>query len=141
MGTVKLRAQTGGCAAEAPVEAPEPEVADPEEAPVEETPAFSSRTVMAADILWDPANPDAPEGVKVHILSGNPKEGAFTAVVQFPPGFNMGLHTHESNFMGVTLSEGAAHWSTADEPEALPMGSAWFQPGGPQRCLRERGAV
>ena len=70
----------------APVKTPTaPEVA--------EAPAPTAASMQFADIPWKPSNPKAPQGVMVHILSGNPKDGAFNAIVKVPAGKKIPLHS------------------------------------------------
>jgi len=116
------------------VEGSNPAPAEPVvEAPAETAPATSaavSRTILADDIAWTPFKEDDPDGIQIHILTGNPQEGPFVAVVKIPANHTVGLHVHSANFVGAALTEGFAHWATDGEAEALPIGSAFYQPGG-----------
>ncbi len=102
-----------------------------EEAPAEEAPAPEvSKNLNFSDIPFAPFNPEQPEGINVYPISGNPKEGAFNAIVRLPPGYRTPLHTHTAGFSGVALNEGLVHGATADASEDLPKGSSWYQPAG-----------
>jgi quercetin dioxygenase-like cupin family protein len=97
------------------------------EAPVE-TPA-TSKNVLFAEIPFKAFNPEKPDGPHIYPFSGNPKAGAFSAIVKLPPGFTTPLHTHKEGYSGVSVSEGCTHGASMETIQTLPKGSAWYQPG------------
>jgi len=110
----------------APAPAEKPDVAEAAAA-IKAIPAAPSMTF--ANIPWKPSNPDAPQGIMVHALSGNPKAGAFNAIVKVPAGMKIPLHTHTHEFHGVTLTGGMVHAANTGVAQPLPKGSTWIQPG------------
>jgi len=79
--------------------------------------------------LMDPKNSKGP---KLAILSGDPKTGPVAFMIEVPPGFSSGLHSHTSDYQAVVIDGDPAHWlphESADGP-AVPAGTYWFQPGG-----------
>ena len=92
--------------------------------------ATSKPGIQLADIEFTPFNPEEPEGIQVYPLVGNPKEGAFNAIVKLPPGHTSPLHSHAASYSGISLTEGHVHSSTAELGEPLPTGSSWHQPAG-----------
>ena len=117
---------TTGCAPKVPVvEAPAPE---PVEAAPAEAPAPTSSYYAAADVPWK-ASSDAPDAPKMAVLSGNPKEGAFTFMMTFPAGWSAPLHTHTNDFAGAVISGTLGHGRSADDHETMTAGSTLSQPG------------
>lgn len=107
--------------------------APPEEPPAAAEPpaeAPGATNLQLADIPFAAFDPEKPEGVHFHAISGNPKEGAFNAIVRLPPGHSTPLHTHAASYSGVSLTEGLMHASTTEPVEPLPKGSVWHQPAG-----------
>jgi quercetin dioxygenase-like cupin family protein len=58
--------------------------------------------VSFAELRWT----DLPErkGMQFALLSGNPKEGAYTQMRKVPPGTDNGPHTHSSEIKNVIIS-------------------------------------
>lgn len=110
------------CAATAEVTVDPPAEAAP--------PAATAHHLAFADIPFAPFNPEQPEGIHVYPISGDPAAGAFNAVVRFPPGLMMPLHTHTYGYSGVALSEGLVHGSASDSVHPVAKGSVWYQPAG-----------
>ena len=94
----------------------------------EVTRAVQAASIEFADIPWKASNPKAPQGVLIHVLSGDPSKGAFNAIVKMPAGMKLPLHTHSADFNGVTLSGGMVHAAQTGVGEPLPKGSVWVQP-------------
>ena len=118
-------------APEAAAEEAPAEEAPAEAAPAEEAPAAqSARNLNLADIPFAPFNPEKPEGINVYPITGNPKAGAFNAIVRLPAGYRSPLHSHTANYTGIAMSEGMVHGTTADAAGTLPKWSHWVQPGG-----------
>ena len=111
-----------------PTRAPaeKPEVAQAAAA-VEALPALAS--TQFDKIPWKPSNPKAPQGVMVHVISGDPKTGPFNAIVKAPAGLKIPLHTHAAEFHGVTLTGGMVHAAQTGVAQPLAKGSTWVQPG------------
>ena len=121
-----------GCAAKtAPVEpAADAEAAPPAAEPAAvETPAAPASSVTAAtDLKWMAANPEHPDGPKMALVEGNPKEGAFTALAKFPAGHASPIHSHPAGFAGVTISGTVQNGRSADDNVSIGAGSLWTQP-------------
>ncbi len=110
--------------------APEKAAAD-KAAPEKAAPAAAAgKSHQLADLAFKPFDPKKPEGVQVFPVAGNPKEGAFTAVVRMPAGHMSPLHMHTASHSGVALSDGIVHGASDTNSQRLPSGSTWYQPGG-----------
>ena len=126
----------GGCATETatPEAAPaktEAPVAAPEAAPAAAVvPAFADGAVAPADIPWMAVFPDQPDGPKMSLLSGNPKEGAFTALVMLPAGHASGLRYHPATVHGMMISGTLTNGRSAEDVVKINPGDMWMQPGG-----------
>ena len=84
------------------------------------------------DLKFAPADPKQPDGVKIAIVSGDPKVGPVAYMVELPPGLNGGLHSHTSEYHALVVEGAPAHWLPHErgEGEPVPPGTYWFQPGG-----------
>jgi quercetin dioxygenase-like cupin family protein len=91
-------------------------------------PAPSATT--AGDAKWMPANPDKPGGPHMAVISGTPKEGAFTALGKFPAGMATPLHSHSANFTGVVISGTVQSGRSPDDHATLTAGTTWTEPKG-----------
>jgi quercetin dioxygenase-like cupin family protein len=116
--------------AEAPPVAPAPEVVEEVEVAEPAAKVSVSSNVLFADIPFSPFNPKQPEGVHVYPISGNPGTGPFSAVVRFPAGLKMPLHSHKHSYTGMALSEGLYHGTSDAAAHDAPKGSSWSQPAG-----------
>jgi quercetin dioxygenase-like cupin family protein len=114
--------------------------------PVEETVAGDgAKTVFMGDAIpWKAAREDMPEGPKMHAIHGNPKEGAFDALIWFPAGMSTNIHTHSSAFAAVVLQGEHHRGASADAVKALGPGSVWHEAAdaphmekcaGPEACI------
>jgi len=114
--------------------------------PVEETVAGDgAKTVAMGDAIpWKAAREDMPEGPKMHAIHGNPKEGAFDALVWFPAGMATNIHTHSSAFAAVVLQGDHHRGASADTVVSLGPGSVWHEAAdtphmekcaGPEACI------
>ena len=115
----------GGCGPKATTP-----TAAPEQAAVEApapAPAPTSSATNAADAKWMPVYADKPDGPMMTLVSGNPKEGAFTAVVKLPAGHASPLHTHPANLQGIVLSGTVTNGRTAEDAASITAGSMWTQ--------------
>jgi len=99
-----------------------------EEPAAEESTAATN--IQLADIKFAPFDPEKPEGIHVYPIVGNPREGAFNAIVRLPPGHTSPLHSHTASYSGVSLTEGHVHSATTELGDPLPKGSTWHQPAG-----------
>ena len=119
-----------GCATKAPAEpaAPVEPVVEAEPAPAP-APAPASSATAAADVQWKPVFPDQPDGPMMSLVSGNPKEGGFSAIVKLPAGHASDLHSHPANLTGVVFSGTVTNGRTAEEAAEISAGSMWIQPG------------
>ena len=115
----------GGCPAKTT-----PETAAPKQAAVAAPAAEdAAEAAPAAADDWKVIYPDKPDGPKMKLLSGNPKEGAFSAMVKLPAGHSSELHTHPATFHGVTLTGTVTNGRTAEDAVEIGPGSVWTQPG------------
>ena len=112
----------GGCAAKTAT----PEAAP--EAPAAEVPAAAPAAAADAGIQWMPVYADQPDGPQLSLLAGNPKEGAFSALVKLPAGHASPLHTHPANFQAVVVSGTIKNGRTAEDSPELKAGDMWTQP-------------
>lgn len=90
-------------------------------------------SLVASDKLkFGPLDPGQPDGAKLAIVSGDPKTGPVAFLIELPPGHNVGLHRHTSEYHALVLAGTPAHWlpHEAGEGEPLAIGTYWFQPGG-----------
>ena len=77
---------------------------------------------------WKAVYPNMPSGPKMILLSGNPGQGAFSAMVKLPAGHGSELHTHPAAFHGVSVSGTVTNGRTAEDAVELSPGSVWTQP-------------
>jgi quercetin dioxygenase-like cupin family protein len=95
----------------------------PAETPVEKS---TGSATAYADIQWK----ELKGGVKMAVVSGNPKVGPFTGLFSFPKGMTTNVHTHSSDFSGALLSGIHHRGPSADALKTLSPGSAWAEPAG-----------
>lgn len=89
--------------------------------------------IPAADMKWTDLDPSGAPGVKVVDLQGDHTKGAYRAMIKFPPGFNVPLHTH-TNDMWIAVISGTFIHTPEGKPEIrLGPGSYLMQPGGNYR--------
>jgi quercetin dioxygenase-like cupin family protein len=69
-------------------------------------------------------------GVQMAVIHGNPKEGAFQALFQFPAGMTTNVHTHTASFSGALLSGTHHRGPNADQLVTLSAGAVWSEPAG-----------
>ena len=80
--------------------------------------------VPAAEIAYQPVNPEQPQGPGMALLSGDQTQGAFVALARFPGGMITPEHVHTAGYVGVVIAgqikdgEGAAktagsYWNNA----------------------------
>jgi quercetin dioxygenase-like cupin family protein len=96
--------------------------------------AAASKAVIwpAADLKWADMTP-GPPGVKVVDLWGDHTKGAFGAMIKFPAGTSVGLHTHTHDARIVIVSGTLIHGSDGKPEARLGAGSYLMQPGGNYR--------
>ena len=94
--------------------------------------ADSYLLVARDDVKFAPADPSKPDGVKLGIVSGDPKTGPVAFIVEIPAGGTAGLHSHTSEYHAIVVGGAPAHWlpHEKNEGEAQAVGTYWFQPGG-----------
>lgn len=109
----------------------------PVKTPVEKS---AGSTTAYADIQWK----EVKGGVKMAVISGNPKVGPFTGLFSFPKGMTTNVHTHSSDFAGALLSGTHHRGPSADQLKTLSPGSVWSEPAGSahmEKCGDEEGCV
>lgn len=113
-------------------EAAQPEEGEPaEDEPAEAAAEEESKTVMAADIEYQPLDPAHPDGPQAAFVYGSPEAELSAIYMKFPAGFSPGVHSHTSSYHAFTLSGAVQHWLPGEEnPAELPVGTYWYQKGG-----------
>jgi len=93
----------------------------PVEAPAAEP---KMQLTRADEIKWV----EVKGGVKMAVIHGNPKEGAFQALFDFPAGMTTNVHTHSAAFAGALVSGIHHRGPNADALVSLSEGSVWSEP-------------
>jgi anti-sigma factor ChrR (cupin superfamily) len=94
--------------------------------------AAKAVTWPAADMKWMPMV-DGPPGAQAVALWGDMTKGAYGAMLKFPAGFSVPLHTHTSDMRSVIVSGTWIHTPEGKPPVRLGPGSYLMQPGGSYR--------
>jgi quercetin dioxygenase-like cupin family protein len=104
------------------------------EAKMKSAPKAGAAVFMpAADLKWMDVDPKAAPGNQIADLWGDHTKGAYGAMIKFPAGFSVPLHTH-TNGMKVVIVSGTFIHGPEGKPEVrLGPGSYFFQPGGNYR--------
>ena len=87
----------------------------------------------AADMKW--ADLPGTGGVQIVDLWGDHTKGAYGALIKFPAGANVPLHTHTNTFRIVVLSGTFVHTPEGKAEVRLGPGSYLLQPGGSYRHM------
>jgi quercetin dioxygenase-like cupin family protein len=95
----------------------------PAEAPAAKPTAV---TTMVDKLKWA----EVKGGVKMSVIHGNPKEGAFVAVFDFPAGMTTNVHTHTASFSGALVSGSHQRGPSPGALLTLTEGSVWREPAG-----------
>ena len=127
-----------GCAAKTATPEAAPAAADAAEAApaatdaADETEAAADTTAYthAADIEWMAIYPEMENSPKMAVLTGNPKEGAFSAMVMLPAGYESKLRYHPATVQGVMVAGTLKNGRTAEDAVEINAGDMWTQPGG-----------
>lgn len=92
--------------------------------PAKEPAAEPKATVNRADQMkWV----EAKGGVMMSVIHGNPKEGAFQALLDFPAGMATNVHTHSAAFSGALVSGTHHRGPAADQLVTLNEGAVWHE--------------
>ena len=83
----------------------------------------------AGDMKWTSIGPETPD-VKIVDLWGDHTKGAFGALIKFPAGYTVPLHTHTSDMRLVVVSGTFIHTPQGKPAANLTAGSYLNQPGG-----------
>jgi quercetin dioxygenase-like cupin family protein len=107
-----------------------------------ESPAAEPKGTMTkpADLQWN----EVKGGVKMSVLRGNPKQGAFLALFDFPAGMQTNVHTHSASFDGALLSGTHHRGPSADSLVTLTPSSVWHEAantGHMEKCGAEERCV
>ena len=95
--------------------------------------ASAAVLMPAGDVKWTDLDPAGAPGVKIADLWGNHATGAYGALIKFPGGFSVPLHTH-TNTMKIVVVSGTFIHGPEGKPEVrLGPGSYMLQPGGNYR--------
>ncbi len=121
-----------GCAAKnaTPEAAPEAASEVPEAEASAATPADASGFTHVGDIQWTTIYPDQPNSPKMTVLAGNPREGAFSAMVLIPAGYTSKLRYHPASVQAVMIAGTLKNGRTAEDAVEINAGDMWTQPGG-----------
>ena len=84
-------------------------------------------TTVVDDLEWV----DVKAGVKLTVIRGNHKEGAFVGVFDFPAGMTTNAHT--AAYSGALVSGSHQRGATTDALTTLTEGSVWLEPAGSPR--------
>ena len=87
----------------------------------------------AGDVKWTDLDPTGAPGVKIADLWGNHATGAYGALIKFPAGFSVPLHTHTNDMKAVIVSGTFIHGPEGKPEVRLGPGSYLLQPGGNYR--------
>lgn len=116
-------------------------------APAPPPPAAPPIQVDAAGVVWSEAPAAMPQGTKMAVLEGDPKQqGIFTIRLQAPAGFLLGAHTHPAAER-VTVLEGSiavGFGATVDKSKgrAFKAGSFYVNPPGqPHFVWSDQGCI
>jgi hypothetical protein len=87
--------------------------------------------VPAGTAKFAPADPKQPKGIQIAVLEGDPASGPVELYLKFPKG-PVPLHWHSSDYSAIVVEGSWKHYLAGKDGDAkpLPVGSAWFQPGG-----------
>ncbi len=87
--------------------------------------------VRAEDAKYAPIDPSKKDGLKMAVLSGDPKAGAAAMSIEFPAGSDTGLHSHTSDYSALVVSGTHSHWVEGGETEKdeNAAGTFWTQAG------------
>jgi len=83
-------------------------------------------------------------GVMMSLIHGNPKEGAFHTLFQFPAGMSTNVHTHSAAFTGALLSGSHQRGPSADQLVSLTEGAVWNEVAGAphmEKCGTESNCI
>ena len=115
---------------------------NPVETPTE---SGSNATVtMGSEIPWKNMRENMDKGPKMHVITGNPKEGAFDALIWLPGGMSTDVHTHSSAFAAAVISGTHQRGADATTLKTLGPGSVWHEASnsphmekctGPEPCI------
>jgi len=105
-------------------------VAEEPKAPASSRAASSGKVVLipGGEMKWV-VPPDAPPGVQVAVLRGDPARGSFAAMHRFVAGFEEPLHSHSSNYRGVVVSGTLLQTVEGERDRSLTAGSYFSYPG------------
>ena len=93
----------------------------PAEAPAE---TVTASITPADKVQWK----EVKGGVKMAVAHGNPQEGAFVALIDFPAGMTTNVHSHTAQFTGALLSGSHMRGPRADALKTLSERSVWHEP-------------
>jgi quercetin dioxygenase-like cupin family protein len=109
--------------------------------PVDAAAAEPTLTVNRGDqIEWV----EVKAGVQMAAIHGNPREGAFHALFQFPAGMTTNVHTHSAQFTGALLSGTHRRGPSADQLDTLTEGAVWNEAAGSphmEKCGAESNCI
>ncbi|MCY1315239.1 hypothetical protein D9M69_04760 [compost metagenome] len=92
------------------------------------------RITLSENIDWSPMIPRlGNKGPAIATVFGKPGVigTPFGGLVRVPAGGQSPFHKHTSEYWAIMVAgTGSARKSLGDEPEWIPTGSWWFQPGG-----------
>jgi len=97
-----------------------------------DAPAADPKMVVtpADKVVWKAVRPEMENSPRIAILSGNPKEGAFSALFEFPAGMATNVHSHTARFVGAVISGTHHRGSAADQLMTLTTGAVWSEKSG-----------
>ena len=95
---------------------------------ISEAGAAQDTFTMSDAIPWKPADPRMPNGVQLHVVWGNPNEGASGLLLKFPAGTDVGRHWHTAAYQSVVIQGRFTQTFKGAAPQTGGAGSAYSQP-------------
>jgi quercetin dioxygenase-like cupin family protein len=97
-----------------------------------DTPAEDPKMVVtpADQIAWKAVRPEMENSPRMAVISGNPKTGAFSALLELPAGMSTNVHSHTANFVGSIISGTHKRGTSADALFTLTHGAVWSEKSG-----------
>jgi len=95
--------------------------------PAEKAPENVTASITPADqIEWA----EVKGGVKMAVAHGNPKEGAFVSLFEFPAGMTTNVHSHTANFAGALVAGTHMRGPDSNNLKTLSPRSVWTESSG-----------
>jgi mannose-6-phosphate isomerase-like protein (cupin superfamily) len=90
-------------------------------------------TLKSTDHDWYPVDPGNPSGPQMAALWGDPRAGAYGALLRVPAGFESPMHRHAEDERVIVISGASVHWidgSNRDAATIVGPGDFVLMPAG-----------